>query len=657
MPFSSKCTLGLKLLGIRGFIGILTVLIIGGLLVYSYLNFMDRPWYILLVAIGAFLLPIMYVYEIRKQIMLIAKSTIIKNTKLDEINPDEDNNNNDETNENNNQEEQLDQDENRKSYKQQASEVAKAAGARYYNVTDPNGKYYILKTYASEILEYFFQILAILVYNCNFPIQIVITIYFLLLFEAIGVAIDTVWTIQYGISVKRRNNKVMVDIMLEVISAAVPIMIMFFAYGLLFTKVEFIQLAVIPAIFALSKLYEIVDATIWERGFIILKRKKQKASMKLRRLSFFKSWRDLAIEDENEKIAEEQMNHTPWIAHVGFFIIVMSYCIFLLLLIIVQLATITEAKCEVSPEIWNGCTVKVYFCNKLLQPTCDCAVIDIERHNMTVLPKSMFQLNALKNIRINNGPLEYIPKEIENLKKVVVLDLNYNMLTNIPNEISTLGIVKLRLANNKLNTIPDEAWGLDSIAWLELDNNNISHIPENIKNAKSLTTLFLSNNTVNEVKAYLFQLPLISLMLDGNNIRHIPVEISKLMNKLQFLKLQNNKIVDIPAEIGQLDVLWMIDLRNNNVSYFPKEMAIFGKKNNKKKYLYIYGNPICVNGWMSSDAATSDIKQLLESSKAGCTKQCSPYCTYTLLKQKQCLRECNSEACEYQKGTCLRSEK
>ena len=75
--------------------------------------------------------------------------------------------------------------------------MAKEAGAWYYNVTDPNGKYYILKLYASEILEYFFQILAILVYNCNFPIQIVITIYFLLLFEAIGVAIDTVWTIQY----------------------------------------------------------------------------------------------------------------------------------------------------------------------------------------------------------------------------------------------------------------------------------------------------------------------------------------------------------------------------------------------------------------------------------------------------------------------------
>ena len=80
-------------------------------------------------------------------------------------------------------------------------------------------------------------------------------------------------------------------------------------------------------------------------------------------------------------------------------------------------------------------------------------------------------------------------------------------------------------------------------------------------------------------------------------------------------------------------------------------------KTTKNKYLYIYGNPICSNGWRNSDAATADIKQLMESSKAGCRKQCSPYCTYTSLKHKQCLRECNSEACEYQKGTCSRSEK
>ena len=156
------------------------------------------------------------------------------------------------------------------------------------------------------------------------------------------------------------------------------------------------------------------------------------------------------------------------------------------------------------------------------------------------------------------------------------------------------------------------------------------------------------------MKAYLFLPSLVTLTLDGNNIRHIPLEIGKLMNKLRMLTLQNNKILDIPAEIGQLNALWMLDLRNNSISSFPKEMTIFGKKTNKNKYLYIYGNPICVNGWMSSDA---DIKRLMESSKAGCAKQCSPYCNHKSLNDKHCLRECNSEACEYQKGTCLRSEK
>ena len=55
-----------------------------------------------------------------------------------------------------------------------------------------------------------------------------------------------------------------------------------------------------------------------------------------------------------------------------------------------------------------------------------------------------------------------------------------------------------------------------------------------------------------------------------------------------MLTLQNNKIVDLPAEIGQLNALWMIDLRNNSISYFPKEMTIFGKKTNKKVFVYLW---------------------------------------------------------------------
>ena len=137
-------------------------------------------------------------------------------------------------------------------------------------------------------MEYVSQIFAISVYNCNFPIILRTAILSVILVEALYVFIDTVWTIKHGISVSRRNNKVMIDVLLEVLSASVPLFIMRFAYELPFSQIEFIQLAIVPAIFSLVKLYEIVDAIIRERAFIYAKRYKEKA-FKLRRLSFFNS--------------------------------------------------------------------------------------------------------------------------------------------------------------------------------------------------------------------------------------------------------------------------------------------------------------------------------------------------------------------------------
>ena len=144
------------------------------------------------------------------------------------------------------------------------------------------------------------------IYTCNFSIYIVISICAVLLLEAIAVAVNTVWTIKYGVSVTRRNNKVMADIVIETLSAAVPLIIMRFAYGLNFTHLEFIQLGVIPAMFSVFKLHEIVDAIIRERGVIYLKHHKKK-SLKSRRLSFFQSWANQNNEDESDEEAKGEL--------------------------------------------------------------------------------------------------------------------------------------------------------------------------------------------------------------------------------------------------------------------------------------------------------------------------------------------------------------
>ena len=51
--------------------------------------------------------------------------------------------------------------------------------------------------------------------------------------------------------------------------------------------------------------------------------------------------------------------------------------------------------------LWiNGCKVKIPFCKSIFQPSCDCAAIDIENHNMTKLPQKISVLKHLQKLSI-----------------------------------------------------------------------------------------------------------------------------------------------------------------------------------------------------------------------------------------------------------------
>jgi hypothetical protein len=629
--------LTIKLLGARGMIGIITVIAVGGLMLYAYFLFARPPWYVLSLAIAAFSLPLLHVYQLNKTVKKILKSTFANENTANNNNNDYGGGDDEHTN---------------LSCARRSYIAMKHVGLYYDNIFNPNGKYYLIKTYVSEVFEYIFQIVAIFVYNCNFPIFVVVIIYFVLLFEVVVVGIDTVWTIKYGITVERRNNKVMLDIVLEFLSASVPNLILFFAYGLAFTTDEFISLAIVPAIFCLSKLYDIVDATILEKEVLYTKFYNQK-NLKVRGLTFFESWSKDIIEDENGRIAKQQMRHTPRSVHFIFLIILFMYGLFLCALIIVHLLQFTTPKnlncTNETSSLWKGCEVKVYFCDNIFQPKCNCAILNINRHNITKLPKSLFKMNALKSIHINNGPLSYLENDIRKLNKLKLLNLNYNSLKTIPATISSIKLDSLSLANNNLKWLPLSIWGSVTIRKLELDNNNILRIPYDvIGNAKSLTHLFLSNNTLTKIPVQLFNLKLVALNLDGNHLKSIPKEIGKTRRSLKTFSLQNNNIEILPAEIGDLERLYSLDLRNNSISYFPKEINSLGRQ---LKYLYVYGNPICSNDWKNG-YASERIKQLMESKDAGCSKQCSPYCKHYLLDRKRCLRDCNSKTCNFQNGVC-----
>ena len=128
--------------------------------------------------------------------------------------------------------------------------------------------------------------------------------------------------------------------------------------------------------------------------------------------------------DFNEKIAAIQNKHFPRWAKMVVFVLSVVYVLLLLVTNIVQLASISSyesMECHeyISDDVngktyWNdGCKIPVPFCTNSLEPSCNCASLDIKSHNMSKLADKFVELLALRKVFIRRGRLESLPKNME----------------------------------------------------------------------------------------------------------------------------------------------------------------------------------------------------------------------------------------------------
>jgi hypothetical protein len=94
-----------------------------------------------------------------------------------------------------------------------------------------------------------------------------------------------------------------------------------------------------------------------------------------------------------------------------------------------------------------------------------------------------------------------------------------------------------------------------------------------IYNLYNTTILYLNNNKLSEIPKEIGQLHNLQyLYLNHNKLSEIPKEIGQLQH-LQVLYLSHNQLSKIPKEIGQLQNLQRLNLSDNELSEIPKEIG------------------------------------------------------------------------------------
>lgn len=134
------------------------------------------------------------------------------------------------------------------------------------------------------------------------------------------------------------------------------------------------------------------------------------------------------------------------------------------------------------------------------------------------------------------------------------------------------GIKRLDLSCG-LTEFPREIFDLaDSLEILNLSGNALSSLPEDLHRLTRLRILFCSDNRFSEVPACLGQCLQLSMIgFKANRIERVPA--AALPPQLRWLILTDNRIAELPEELGQRPLLQKLMLAGNRLTHLPKSLG------------------------------------------------------------------------------------
>ena len=227
---------------------------------------------------------------------------------------------------------------------------------------------------------------------------------------------------------------------------------------------EMMMLTVWPSWCILLKIYALMsdNVRVRETRHLVVRERAVSTSKDRRRESLFRS-------SALEKIVEVQGASVPllarrWIA--GFSCLAGLFFLGTGILVVSVSPTCDDV-------LYKHCPVPVPLCQ--FRVSCNCAVLQIDRHNMTRLPASIRSMTAMKKMEVKDGPLRELPETMGDfMPSLAELNVDFNQLETLPASLANAKhLVKLYASFNRISYVPDELFQHSGLISMDLSTNEL----------------------------------------------------------------------------------------------------------------------------------------------------------------------------------------
>jgi Leucine-rich repeat (LRR) protein len=213
----------------------------------------------------------------------------------------------------------------------------------------------------------------------------------------------------------------------------------------------------------------------------------------------------------------------------------------------------------------------------------DVQTLDLSGNNLEALPPGFDELQDLRVLSLRGNRFAEVPPELARLERLDILDLSFNHLETLPGAISQLArLARLNLAGNRITELPPALARMTSLTWLDLAGNELAEIPPAVLELNALRILDLGQASYAGRGDTLPSFTITAERTQGRTLRVAPrrqqVALKLKVTGFELTReerpqVRSNRLVQLPAAIGQLRELLSLSLDHNLLTELPAEIG------------------------------------------------------------------------------------